>query len=103
VGGPGSGNRWRHDARATTDDHRSIDVRRLTRAGALRAGVSSRWQWTLEGETVDEMRLVSGPGYVTFSYRLSTPGKPWHSYRYPVAIDYMPCPLGGSRPWFLCP
>lgn len=78
-------------------------MRRLARAGALRAGVSSRWQWTLDGEMVDEMQLVAGPGYVTLSYRLSTPGKPWASYWYPVSIEYTPCPLGGARPWFLCP
>ena len=31
MGGPGSGNRWRYGAKSTTEDYRTLDVRRLAR------------------------------------------------------------------------
>ena len=52
MGGPGSGNRWRYGAKSTTDDYRTLDVRRWAREGVLRPGYWGGWQWTRNGETV---------------------------------------------------
>ena len=44
MGGPGSGNRWRYGARSTTEEMRSIDVRRWAREGMLQPGYSAAWK-----------------------------------------------------------
>jgi hypothetical protein len=38
MGGPGSGNRSRFGAKSTTEDYRTLDVRRCAREGILRPG-----------------------------------------------------------------
>jgi hypothetical protein len=38
VGGLGSGNRYRFDKKTTTDECRSLDVRRFHREGLLKSG-----------------------------------------------------------------
>jgi hypothetical protein len=51
-GESGNGNRWRHDAKATTDNYRILDARRMAREGVPRPGYWGSWQWTRDGETV---------------------------------------------------
>ena len=57
MGGPGSGNRWRYGAKSTTDDYRTLDVRRWAREGLLRPGYWGGWQWTRDGETVASIQM----------------------------------------------
>ena len=103
MGGPGSGNRWRYGARSTTDDYRTIDVRRWAREGLLRPGYWGGWQWTRNGETVASIQMQAEQDRVTLTYRHRSGGEDWKDEQYPVPIVRTPCSLGGSRAWFLCP
>jgi hypothetical protein len=103
MGGFGSGNRWRHSAKSTTDDYRALDVRRLARAGVLRPGNWSNWQWTRDGETVASIQMRAEQDRVTLIYRHRERGGDWKDEQYPVRIVRTPCKLGGARPWFICP
>jgi len=103
MGGMGSGRRWHFGANDTTDDYRSIDVRRWRRDGLLDAHQSFGWQWSRHGEVVASIRARTEPDRVILTYRHRSGGSDWKDESYPVYLDWTPCHLGGQRPWFLCP
>lgn len=104
MGGIGSGRYWHYGARKTTSSHRTIDVRRWQRDGLLKDGHSFGWQWTREGEVVSSIRVSVETNRVNLAYRhRSGDDDDWINLNYPVFIDWIPCHLGGQRPWFRCP
>ncbi len=103
MGGMGSGRRWHFGANDTTDDYRSIDVRRWRRDGLLAPHQSFGWQWSRHGEVVASILARTEPGRVILAYRQRSGGEDWQHERYPVHLDWTACHLGGQRPWFLCP
>ncbi|SEL93955.1 hypothetical protein SAMN05444413_1243 [Roseivivax marinus] len=103
MGGLGSGNYWRWDARPTTDAYRRLDVRRWARDGLLRPGSRFGWQWRRDGETLASINAEVSHGFVTLDYRARDGGDDWQPMRYDVHLDATPCHLGGTRRWFLCP
>lgn len=103
MGGPGSGNRSRRGASCTTDDCRSIDVRRWAREGMLWPGYQGSWEWTRNGETVASIDVRTELNRVVLEYRNRRWGGIWREVEEPVCIERTPCHLGGTRPWFLCP
>jgi hypothetical protein len=103
MGGPGSGNRLRYGAKSTTDDYRTLDVRRFERAGMLTLGRRAGWQWTRNGETVASIQMRTEEDRVILIYRHRSGDAEWKDEQYAVRIVRTPCNLGGSRAWFLCP
>ncbi len=103
MGGMGSGRRWHYGANDTTEDYRAIDVRRWQRDGLLIPGNAFGWQWSRRGEVVASIQARAEAGRVVLSYRHRSGGGEWKDESYPVYLDWTPCNLGGSRPWFLCP
>ncbi len=103
MGGMGSGRRWHYGANDTTDDYRAIDIRRWQRDGLLAPGNAFGWQWSRRGEVVASIQARAEVGRVILSYRHRSGGGEWKDASYPVYLDWTPCNLGGSRPWFLCP
>jgi hypothetical protein len=104
MGGPGSGNRWRYGAKSTTDDYRTLDVRRFEGAGMLTpGGRRAGWQWTRDGETVASIQMRAEQDRVFLIYRHRSGDAEWKDEQYPVRIVRTPCNLGGSRAWFICP
>jgi len=103
MGGPGSGNRWRYGAKATTNDYRTLDVRRWAQQGVLRPGYWGGWKWTRDGETVASIQMRAEPNRVILIYRHRSGVGDWKDEEYPVRIVCTPCNLGGSRTWFICP
>jgi len=103
MGGMGSGQRWHWGAKDTTDDYRSIDVRRWKRDGLLEPHQSFSWQWSRHGEIVASIRVRAEPGRVILTYRHRGGGEDWKDESHPVHLDWTACHLGGQRPWFLCP
>ena len=103
MGGLGSGNRWRYSAKATTNDYRTLDVRRWAQERMLRPGYWGGWKWTRDGETVAWIRMRAEQDRVILIYRHRSGGSEWKDEEYPVRIVRTPCNLGGERPWFICP
>jgi hypothetical protein len=103
MGGPGSGNRWCYGAKATTDDYRTLDVRRLAREGVLRPGHWGGWQWTRDGETAASIQMRAEQHCVILTYQRRSGGGEWKDEQYAVRVVHTPCNLGGSRAWFICP
>ena len=103
MGGPGSGNRWHSGARSTTDEYRTLDVRRWARVGVLRPGYCGGWQWTRDGEVMASIQMCAEQDRVILIYRHRSGGGEWKDEQYPVRIERSRCNLGGSRPWFICP
>lgn len=103
MGGSGSGNRWYYDAKSTTDDYRTLDVRRWAREGVLRPGYAGEWQWSRDGETVASVQMRAEPDRVILIYKHRSGDSAWKDEQYPVHIERTPCSLGGSRAWFICP
>lgn len=103
MGGMGSGRHWYYGAKDSTDDYRSIDVRRWKRDGLLELHQSFGWQWSRHGEVVASIRVRTEPSRVILTYRHRSGGDEWTDESYPVYLNWTTCHLGGQRPWFLCP
>jgi hypothetical protein len=100
MGGPGSGNRWRYQAKSTTDEYRSFDVRCLARHGRLKPGYCGSWKWTHDGATI---KVQSECERVILTYRHRRGGEEWRNKQYSVRLVRTRCHFGGSRVWFICP
>ena len=103
MGGMGSGRYWYYDAKDTTGDYRSIDVRRWHRDGFLTPNQAFRWQWSRDGDVFASILVRTEPGHIILSYRHRSGGEEWKEEKYPVCLDWTDCNFGGDRPWFLCP
>jgi hypothetical protein len=93
----------RYGANSTTDDYRTLDVRRWAREGVLRPGYWGGWQWTRDGETVASIQMRAEQDRVILIYRHRSGDGEWKDEQYPVRIVRTPCNLGGWRAWFICP
>lgn len=103
MGGPGSGNRCRWGAKASTDACQRFDVASLHRGGWLQPGRAgtTRW-WRGERETSSVGWAVEGEAGVATALDLRyAVGGEEVSYRVPIA--WTACRYGGQRPWFVCP
>jgi hypothetical protein len=103
MGGIGSGRRGRCGARHTTEDYRSIDVRRWKQDGLLTPYQFFGWQWSRRGDVVASIGVCTEPNRVILTYRHRNGRGHWKDENYPVYLDWTACSLGGQRPWFLCP
>nr|VFJ66706.1 MAG: hypothetical protein BECKDK2373C_GA0170839_11537 [Candidatus Kentron sp. DK] len=84
MGGIGSGRRWHYDAKDTTGDYRSIDVRRLQRDGLLAPGRAFNWQWFRDDEVVGSIRVLTEADRVILDYRHQRGDSDWKEKNYPV-------------------
>jgi hypothetical protein len=103
MGGMGSGRHWYFNAKHTTDDYRSIDIRCWNRYGLLKTNNSFMWQWSHNGEVVASIRVRTESSRVILTYRHRRDCEDWNDESYPVYLDWSSCNFGGRRHWFLCP
>jgi hypothetical protein len=103
MGGTGSGRRWHYGAKYTTNDYRSIDVRRWAREGLLTPDQAFSCQWSRDGEVVASISAFTESDRVILTYRHRSSDEDWKDENLPVYLEWTPCTLGGQRPWFLCP
>jgi hypothetical protein len=102
MGGIGSGRRYQ-GGRDTTEDYRTLDVRRLQRDGALKPGDAYLWRWLRNGETVASILVQPEADRVILKYRHQRASADWQPQEYPVRLDWTGCAIGGRRVWFRCP
>lgn len=100
MGGYGSG---RSGGKNTTGDMLALDIRRLSRDGLLKPGLSFNWKWSRGGEAVGNINICTGVDRVTLDYRVRDHGGEWEAMNYPVRLTWTPCTYGGRRAWWLCP
>ena len=103
MGGPGSGNWCRWNKRECLDDNISVDVRRWKRDGLLWSGNSFSWQWTINGEPSNSIRIKVEDQRVILFYRQRSSGSEWRDIEEHVHLTYTETNFDGSRVWFLCP
>ncbi len=104
MGGLGSGNRYRFDKKSTTDECRSLDVRRFHREGLLKSGNVFSWRWSRAGQEVASIGAFVYQDKIVLSYRhRSGPAGEWEDVKEPVSLEWTACNFGGERPWFVCP
>ena len=103
MGGQGSGRRWYWDSKSTTEDYRSLDVRRFQRDGLLKPGQDFNWQWSRNGEKVASIRVRTENNRIILIYRQRSGDEAWQDKEYPVVLDWTDCNYGGQRAWFRCP
>ncbi|WP_459857628.1 hypothetical protein [Dongia sp. agr-C8] len=82
---------------------RSIDVNRLHKTGCLQPGWRGGWQWTADGRKVASINLRTEADRLNLSYRIRISGGEWEDVSETVRIVQVPCPFGGTRPYFICP
>ena len=87
MGGSGSGRRWWFDANETTDDYRSIDVRRWKRWGRLEPGQVFAHRWLRNGEVCGSINVRIEPGRAILDYRHRSGDTEWQQECYPVALN----------------
>lgn len=102
MGGFGSG-RPSGSGRSTVEACRSIDVNRLHREGCLVAGWIGGWQWSRDGEKVASIGMRTERDRLKLIYRFRVVGGDWEDVEEVVPIVRLDCPLGGTRPFFICP
>lgn len=103
VGGSGSGRHWHWNVKCTTNEYRSIDVRRWAREGFLLPDRRFSWQWSIDGEQVASIVVQAEHGQIRLIYRSRDYGDEWESHDYPVRLLFQQCHYGGTRTWFACP
>lgn len=100
MGGYNSG---RQGWRRRVEHHRSLDVNRLRKAGALDPGAYTGWAWQRDGETVASIGLRGESGRLRLVYRVGRDGEEKEDIDYPVRLLSVPCRFGGERFYFQCP
>jgi hypothetical protein len=103
MGGPGSGNRWHHGAKRSTDDFRRIDIRRWAKAGMLTPWRVGSWQWTMGDVVTASIQVDAYEDYVILRSQFRDDKGALQHLQQCIRISHTPCTLGGSRPWFICP
>lgn len=93
----------RRKEKDTTEDYQALDVRVLHRAGALVVGWSGNWQWSRNREVRASIGVtIESLTRLRLRYQVTTRGQA-DAKDYVVPLEWIPCHLGGSRPWFSCP
>lgn len=101
MGGYGSG--FKGAAKATTDGSLRLDVGAMAKAGSLRPGAVSAWQWTRGGQPCGNIQVQYEKDRLVLVYRSLAPSGQWQDRRLAVPLVHTACGFGGERPWFLCP
>jgi len=102
MGGIGSG-RPSGTGRHTVDGCRSIDVNRLHKAGCLTSGWRGNWEWKYDGKRVACISLRFEEDRLVLSYNYRRNGEDLQNIEESVTTVHVPCQLGGTRPYFICP
>jgi len=103
VGGVGSGNWYRWNSKATTDECRSLDIRRFHRERLLKPGYRFSWSWRRAERKVASIDVLVYRDHLILSYRYRRSGEEWEDVREPVPLQWTPCNFGGEKSWFICP
>lgn len=103
MGGPGSGNWYRWNKKATTKEVKRIDVRYMKKRGFLKPNTRGSLSWTCGGEPNGDIRYTCYQHELQLHYRYRQNGHDWQLVEQCIPLERTPCNYGGERPWFHCP
>ncbi len=103
MGGLGSGRRPGERPRRKTQDALPLDVRHLARAGALSPDAEFIWEWSSGGGVRASAVVRAGVDNVAIAFQDLRQGVTREVNSQRVRIERTTGPVGGARPWFLCP
>src|SRR5690242_608222 len=109
MGGAGSGRYYRYGSRTTTDDVKSIDIRRLRRWDNLPSSRNFRncvwgtFQWTRGERVTAEVGYEVNQSTLELNFSYQHGSEPWEKIDQSIRFDRTFCHFGGVRYWFLCP
>jgi len=90
-------------AKATTEDHKRIDIREWKRKGFLSEG-KRKWNWVNdEGREVAAISVETQLSRVVLRYYATEPGGKSEQIEDPISLDQTIGGPGWKRFWFLCP
>ena len=100
MGGRGSGRQSSFSSKPETNESMPLDIRKITRKGLLRTGMSFSWQWLVNDLPVAgiSIKVVFDQGMV-LSWRVRRTGEVVEQR---VQTQTSPCHMGGNRHWFTC-
>jgi hypothetical protein len=100
MGGYGSG---RKRVRRSEGSYRKLDIRRLSREGALAAGCDCSVSWPGRRAPLAQLHIKASNGELRFSYGDRAGKGRLREADLTVALVWTSCHYGGRRPWFRCP
>lgn len=103
MGGFGSGQSWRWDAKDVTEDHLSIDIRQWHKKGLFEPSKTFIWRWFFWGDVIASISVLVEAHEVIIGYRKKISYCATEQSVCVLDIDRTNCAYGGTRPWFLCP
>lgn len=80
-----------------------MDIRRLAKAGLLKAENVAGWQWTTGGRAHSSIQIQAEAGAIILSYVYRHHSATPETVSQWVNLVTTPGTLGGHRPWFACP
>lgn len=102
MGGSGSGRRP-DSTRRKTSAVGMLDVRQLKRQGFFRPGQSMHWTARSNDGTLFSISAPAAQDKLFLAHRWQPEPDCWEAQSYEVELEWMPCHLGGQRPWLRCP
>jgi len=102
MGGQGSGRRPKRP-RVLVESVRWLDVNDLNRRGCLTPGWAGEMQWLRGKQMGAGLGLRAEREPLVASCRRKVGARNWQKLEEPILIERIPCPFGGTRPYFICP
>jgi len=103
VGGVGSGNWYRWNAKRTTESQHRVDIRWLKKNNYLRDGMAGTFSWFKGSKATGSIAYRIEKQQMILSYHYRTNNRDWERIDQTIKFDYTHCNYGGQRAWFLCP
>lgn len=103
MGGVGSGRHYHWNTKDTTEDYRTIDIRRWHSEKLLSFQKPFVWKWVRCGKTVSKIKVFVEEENIKLSYKCQNSEGIWIDYNYLINFTWTSCHFGGKRPWFICP
>jgi hypothetical protein len=94
------GHNWKGGG--TVEGTRSLDVRKLARAGYFAGSKMGAWQWSYRDGSIASVLISGGRDTITLDYRFKSSREDWQRVSQRIPIEWTSCRFGGERPWFIC-
>jgi hypothetical protein len=99
MGGRGSGNWYRYDAKRKAEESLPVDIRYLKKHGYFDNSSWGALHWSRGDNRYASINFWTSPESITLSYTYNKT----EDVKQNIEITTTPCNYGGVRKWFICP